>query len=97
MSTKVNSPDELPQKPGIYIMKDKNEEIFMDKCKWTIREGTNNTFWAWTPCKAGFNYLSKINKTEDIKPIYDNRECPICKRPIVCNTELLNDIINIEG
>ena len=25
MSTKVNSPDELPQKPGIYIMKDKNE------------------------------------------------------------------------
>ncbi|AMK15342.1 excinuclease ABC subunit UvrC [Methanobrevibacter olleyae] len=27
MSTKVNSPDELPQKPGIYIMKDKNEEI----------------------------------------------------------------------
>ena len=27
MSTKLNSPDELPQKPGIYIMKDKNEEI----------------------------------------------------------------------
>ena len=27
MSTKVNSPDELPRKPGIYIMKDKNEEI----------------------------------------------------------------------
>ena len=27
MSTKVNSPDELPKKPGIYIMKDKNEEI----------------------------------------------------------------------
>ena len=27
MTTKVNSPDELPQKPGIYIMKDKNEEI----------------------------------------------------------------------
>ncbi|WP_297979695.1 excinuclease ABC subunit UvrC [uncultured Methanobrevibacter sp.] len=27
MSTKVNSPDELPQRPGIYIMKDKNEEI----------------------------------------------------------------------
>ena len=24
MSTKVTSPDELPQKPGIYIMKDKN-------------------------------------------------------------------------
>ena len=27
MSTKVTSPDELPQKPGIYIMKDKNEKI----------------------------------------------------------------------
>ena len=27
MSTKVNSPNELPQKPGVYIMKDKNEEI----------------------------------------------------------------------
>lgn len=27
MSTKVHSPDELPQKPGIYIMKDINEEI----------------------------------------------------------------------
>ena len=25
MSTKVTSPDELPQKPGIYIMKDKND------------------------------------------------------------------------
>ena len=27
MSTKVNSPNELPRKPGIYIMKDRNEEI----------------------------------------------------------------------
>jgi len=27
MSTKVTSPDELPQKPGIYIMKDKDEKI----------------------------------------------------------------------
>ncbi len=27
MSTKVNSPEELPQKPGIYIMKDSDEKI----------------------------------------------------------------------
>ena len=66
------------------------------KCKWTIREGTCNTFWAFTPCNPGFNYLSKINKAEDIKPTYDNRLCPICNKPIECNTELLNDIIIIK-
>ncbi len=34
MSTKVTSPDNLPSKPGVYIMRDKNEEIiYIGKAK----------------------------------------------------------------
>ena len=61
-------------------------------CKWIIREGTNNTFWAYTPCKRGFNYLSRIDKVEQIKPFYDGRQCPICGKPIECNIELITEV-----
>ncbi len=61
-------------------------------CKWIVREGTGNTFWAYTPCKSGFNYLSRIKKAEDIKPFYDGRMCPICEKPIECNVDLLTDM-----
>ena len=60
-------------------------------CKWIVRPGTSNTFWAHTPCKSGFNYLSRINKAEDIKPFYDGRQCPICGKPIECNIELVTE------
>ena len=36
-------------------------------CKWKVREGTNNSFFAYTPCKPGFNYLSRSNNLESIK------------------------------
>ena len=58
-------------------------------CKWTIRPGTNNSLWAYTPCKRGFNYLSKVHTVEQIKPTYDGCECPICGKPIKCNIELV--------
>lgn len=58
-------------------------------CKWIVREGTCDTFWAFTPCQRGFNYLSKIHMAEQIKPTYDGRQCPICKKPIECNIELV--------
>ena len=40
------------------------------ECKWTVRPGTADTFWASTPCKPGFNYLSKVKKAESIKDVY---------------------------
>lgn len=63
-----------------------------DKCKWVVREGTLNTYWAYTPCKKGFNYLSKTHDAKDIKRIYDNKQCPICGKPIECNMELFKDM-----
>ena len=65
-------------------------------CKWIIRDGTNNTFWAFTPCQRGFNYLSKVNTVDQIKPTYDGARCPICGNTIECNTELLDTEILIE-
>ena len=58
-------------------------------CQWVVRDGVNNTFWAYTPCKRGFNYLSRINKVERIKPFYDGKECPICGKSIECNINLV--------
>ena len=62
----------------------------MATCKWIVREGTNNSFWAYTPCKRGFNYLSKISKASEIKKAYNERVCPICGNKIVCNMELIS-------
>ena len=61
-----------------------------EKCRWIVRPGTCNTFWAYTPCKPGFNPLTKISKPEHIKPVYNGRLCPICHKPIECNTELID-------
>ena len=58
-------------------------------CKWIVRDGTNNSFWALTTCQRGFNYLSKVSNARQIKPIYDGRLCPICGNPIECNVELV--------
>ena len=62
-------------------------------CKWTVRPGTNNSFWAFTPCKRGFNYLSKVKTIDAIKDAYDGRLCPICGKNIEINMSLLEDII----
>lgn len=60
-------------------------------CKWVVRGGTRGTFWAYTPCKSGFNYLSRVSKAENIKSEYNGRICPICGKPIECNTELIEE------
>ena len=62
-----------------------------DKCKWVVRFGTDNTLWAHTPCKPGFNYLSKTNKVEELEDLYDNRQCPICGNTIELNLKLVLD------
>ena len=64
-------------------------------CNWIIRPGTNNTYWAYTPCEKGFNYLSKVNNADSIKPAYENRLCPICGKPIKCNTELVEENLEL--
>ena len=59
-------------------------------CKWVVREGRCNTYWAFTPCKKGFNYLSKARKVTEIKPQYEHHKCPICGELIELNLELVN-------
>ena len=54
----------------------------MTKCTWVLREGTNDSLFAYTTCKPGFNYLSRSQKKEMVKMMYDGRLCPICYRPI---------------
>lgn len=54
----------------------------MEYCEWAVREGWGNSYWASTPCKKGFNYLSKTNRVSQLKDCYENRLCPICGKPI---------------
>lgn len=54
-------------------------------CEWKYRPGTNQSHWAYTPCKSGFNPLTRIENCDPyvgVADYYNNRECPICKRPI---------------
>ncbi len=60
-------------------------------CKWKIREGTNNSFFAYTPCEPGFNYLSRSNNLESIKRIYNNTICPICGKVVKLDTSLVEE------
>ena len=62
-----------------------------EKCNWVVRPGTQNTFWAYTPCRRGFNYLSKVHKASYIKSSYEGRMCPICGKTIQCNLELVEE------
>lgn len=60
-------------------------------CRWVIREGRGFRYWALTTCKRGFNPLTRVNESGDIKKYYDGRLCPICGRKISCDTSLLID------
>lgn len=64
------------------------------KCVWVIRPGTANTFWAYTPCKRGFNYLSRVRVASEIRAAYDGRICPICGKVIECNMALIEELDN---
>lgn len=63
-------------------------------CKWVVREGTNNTYWAFTPCKKGFNPLTRVNKKEHIRKAYENCLCPICGKKIHIDMCLIENEIN---
>ena len=66
----------------------------MGTCKWIVREGRNNSYWAFTPCQKGFNYLSRISKVDEIEKAYNGRVCPICGNKIVCNMELVRELLD---
>lgn len=54
-------------------------------CRWIYRPGTNNSHWAYTACKKGFNPLTRIPASEPFigcADFYNNKLCPICDRPI---------------
>ena len=65
-----------------------------DKCRWSIRPGTSGTLWAYTWHKGKYMYLSKVNHPNQIESTYNGRLCPICGKPIECDTESIKDIIN---
>ena len=57
-------------------------------CEWEYRPGTNQSHWAYTPCKSGFNPLIRIKNCDPyigVADYYNNCECPICKNPINMN------------
>lgn len=56
-------------------------------CKWVVRYGNGNKYWALTTCKRGFNPL-RGNTVEQLKDQYERRYCPICGRPIHLKTTL---------
>lgn len=66
----------------------------MDKCIWIYRPGTSDTHFAYTPCKPGFNFLSKLHNSKPhvgVADYYNGRTCPICGKQIQM------DYSNIEG
>lgn len=63
----------------------------MSKCKWVVRPGVGDTLWAYTPCKKGYNYLSKVKCAEHVESVYNGRICPICGNTIECDMSLLEE------
>lgn len=66
--------------------------IDVDVCKWVIRPGTENTLWAYLPCRKTYNYLSKTSKKEQVKQTYDGKLCPVCNKPVECDVKLLEGV-----
>lgn len=63
----------------------------MEYCEWAVREGWGNSYWARTPCKNGFNPLTKTNKVSQLKDCYEGRKCPICGKPIKLKGYVFDD------
>lgn len=61
----------------------------METCNWIIREGNNDSIYAFTPCEPGFNYLSKVRNMSEVEDCYNNRSCPICRKRIKCDMTLI--------
>ena len=57
----------------------------MDRCIWKYREGLNGSHYAFTPCKKGFSYLSRISESKSyvgVADYYNGITCPICGKQV---------------
>lgn len=57
----------------------------MNECVWIYRPGTNDTHFAFTSCRPGFNFLSKVSKSKPyvgVADFYNDYNCPICGKRI---------------
>ncbi len=66
-----------------------------DYCKWIYRPGTGNSHWAFTPCRPGFNPLTRISNSAPVDGCadwYNNRMCPICNKPIQMDYALVKEM-----
>lgn len=57
----------------------------MNECVWAYCPGTERSHWAYTPCRPGYNYLSKISPCKPYVGVadwYTGRMCPICGKNI---------------
>jgi hypothetical protein len=56
-----------------------------EKCIWKYRPGTNDSHFAFTPCRPGFNFLSKLSNSKPyvgVADYYNGYRCPICDKVI---------------
>ena len=65
-------------------------EINKPKCRWVVRPGTCNSFWAYTACTKykDYCYLSKVSNRDSVKSVYEKRICPKCNGIIEIDDEL---------
>ena len=64
-------------------------------CRWRYRPGTSGTHFAFTPCRPGYNYLSKIGASAPrvgIADWYVGRLCPICGETIEMDYSLIEEV-----
>lgn len=69
-----------------------------DYCTWMYRPGANNSHWARLSCDGKFNYLSKIQSSEEyigVADLYNGRLCPVCNRPIRMSYAIIEREVSI--
>lgn len=72
----------------------------MDKCIWVYRPGTDNSHFAFTPCKPGFNFLSRLPYSKPyigVADHYNGYNCPICGKKIQMDYSTINSEVNVNG
>lgn len=72
----------------------------MDKCIWVYRPGTNGSHFAFTPCKPGFNFLSKLPDSKPyvgVADYYNGYSCPKCGKRIQVDYSNINCVTSDDG
>ena len=84
MSTKVKSPENLPKKPGVYIMRDANDEIiYIGKAKNLINR-----------VRSYFREKLDRPKTQILMSHFDNLEYIVTNSEgIMCSLRMIRDIL----